>query len=141
MVYIEVKIIFMKRFLFKALVLSFAVCVLFSSCAFIERLTHWEGISQDESFDASKFYMYEVGQDVQFLNLYVDGPVDIYMAKMNPSETAIPSYRTRYIVPAENLSCFSQNANPQMALSQNGMYRKDFKPAQNFEIPKLNSFS
>ncbi|MBR5866600.1 MAG: hypothetical protein IKZ04_01690 [Spirochaetaceae bacterium] len=131
----------MKRFLFKALVLSFAVCVLFSSCALIDMLTYWEGISQDESFDASKFYMYEVGQDVQFLNLYVDGPVDIYMAKMNPSETAIPSYRTRYIVPAENLSCFSQNANPQMALSQNGMYRKDFKPAQNFEMPKLNSFS
>ena len=59
---------------------------------------------------------------------------------MNPSENVISKYRTRYITSSEKLSAFSENVNEMPAL-QNGMYRKDFKSAQNFEIPKLNSFS
>lgn len=129
----------MKRKILKSLVVCFSV-FLFSSCFLLEVGIPWEGISEEKTFSASKVHMYEVGQDIQFLNLSVDGPVDIYMAKMNPSENVISKYRTRYITSSEKLSAFSENVNEMPAL-QNGMYRKDFKSAQNFEIPKLNSFS
>lgn len=87
--------------------------------------------------------MYEVPQDVQTLNLSLDCAADVFMVKMNPSETGVSGRRTRYIKSVGLRSADNATENvllPETALPQKTdsiFFRKEFEPATNFKMPHL----
>lgn len=124
--------------------------------ALIPSVEYWEGETEDWTYNGTEV-QYEVPQNVRTLNLKVNGPVDIFMVKMNNSSDVIPRLSTRYIVSAtagsdeySGASYSSRSAlmeNPLLemddwenvsGISASGIIRKDYVPAQEFVPPTLD---
>ncbi len=119
----------------------------------IPSVDYWNGETASWSYNGTEV-QYEVPKNVRTLKLSVNGPVDIFMVKMNTSTSAIPASSTRYIVSAASDSNAGASYSSRSALeeasllamddwenvsgiSASGIIRKDFAPARDFVPPAL----
>ena len=117
--------------------------------------SEWSGNTASITYDGTKV-QFEVPKDVRTLNIQTNGPVDVFMAKMNFSSRALSAGSTRYIVstgrfadgeqfvlnPLENTSYKNLPSDPDSlkdisGITPSGIVRKDFAPARDFVPPVL----
>ena len=117
--------------------------------------SEWSGNTASITYDGTKV-QFELPKDVRTLNIQTNGPVDVFMAKMNFSSRALSAGSTRYIVstgrfadgeqfvlnPLENTSYKNLPSDPDSlkdisGITPSGIVRKDFAPARDFVPPVL----
>lgn len=115
----------------------------------------WSGNTASVPYDGTKV-QFELPKGVRTLNIQTNGPVDVFMAKMNFSSRALSAGSTRYIVstgrfadgeqfalnPLENTSYKNLPSDPDSlkdisGITPSGIVRKDFAPARDFVPPVL----
>lgn len=117
--------------------------------------SEWSGSTASINYDGTQV-QFELPNNVRTLNVQVNQPVDVFMAKMNFSSQTLPAGSTRYIVSTNTLSAENQFAsnslNPESyrnllsdldsledvsGITSSGIIRKDFAPARDFVPPVL----
>ena len=115
----------------------------------------WSGNTASITYDGTKV-QFELPKGVRTLNIQTNGPVDVFMAKMNFSSRALSAGSTRYIVstgrfadgeqfalnPLENTSYKNlpsdlDSLKDISGITASGIIRKDFAPARDFVPPVL----
>lgn len=113
---------------------------------------NWNGKTSTWNYTGSQV-QYEVPNDVRTLTVTTNGPVDIFMVKMNNSSDVIPRQSTRYLVSASMASAMGRSAESSKlnsfaqsiagmdllenvsGISASGIIRKDYVPARDFVPP------
>ncbi len=148
-----------------ALLLGCLAFCFITSCNFVSSVgaallgtqseSDWSGSTTSIIYDGTQV-QFELPNNVRTLNVQVNQPVDVFMAKMNFSSQTLLARSTRYIVSTNTLSAENQFAsnslNPESyrnllsdldsledvsGITSSGIIRKDFAPARDFVPPVL----
>lgn len=150
-----------------ALICIATLLALTMSCSFINDVVSalfepsvddWNGETETWDYPSAKSPMFLVSSQTRQVDIKLDGPSDIFMVRMNPSTTTIPSQQSRYVV-STGSSADNSGRTAEIPETGNqlpvyttdtaaattaavhpgntGFYRTDFTPAQDF-VPPLD---
>lgn len=150
-----------------ALICITTLLALTMSCSFINdaistlfepSVDDWNGETETWNYPSAESPMFLVSSQTRQVDITLDGPSDIFMVRMNPSTTTIPSQQSRYVVStgssADNSGRTAKTPETGSLLpvytpdttaattdtsypGNTGFYRTDFAPAQDF-VPPLD---
>ena len=150
-----------------ALICIATLLALTMSCSFINdvistlfepSVDDWNGETETWNYPSAESPMFLVSSQTRQVDIKLDGPSDIFMVRMNPSTTTIPSQQSRYVV-STGSSADNSGRTAEIPETGNqlpvyttdtaaattaavhpgntGFYRTDFTPAQDF-VPPLD---
>lgn len=150
-----------------ALLCVAALLTITMSCSFINDVVSalfepsvddWNGETETWDYPSANSPMFLVSSQTRQVDIKLDGPSDIFMVRMNPSTTTIPSQQSRYVV-STGSSADNSGRTAEIPETGNllpvyttdtaaattaavhpgntGFYRTDFAPAQDF-VPPLD---
>ena len=150
-----------------ALLCIAALLTITVSCSFINDVVSalfepsvddWNGETETWDYPSAGSPMFLVSSQTRQVDIKLDGPSDIFMVRMNPSTTTIPSQQSRYVV-STGSSADNSGRTAEIPETGNllpvyttdtaaattaavhpgntGFYRTDFAPAQDF-VPPLD---
>lgn len=150
-----------------ALICIATLLALTMSCSFINDVVSalfepsvddWNGETETWDYPSATSPMFLVSSKTRQVDIKLDGPSDIFMVRMNPSTTTIPSQQSRYVV-STGSSADNSGRTAEIPETGNqlpvyttdtaaattaavhpgntGFYRTDFAPAQDF-VPPLD---
>lgn len=150
-----------------ALICIATLLALTMSCSFINdvistlfepSVDDWNGETETWNYPSAESPMFLVSSQTRQVDIKLDGPSDIFMVRMNPSTTTIPSQQSRYVV-STGSSADNSGRTAEIPETGNqlpvyttdtaaattaavhpgntGFYRTDFAPAQDF-VPPLD---
>ena len=108
----------------------------------------WIGRSESWTYDGSEV-QYELPDNVRTLNIETDGPVDVFMAKVNFGSEVLPAQSTRYLVssnlsPVQNqslensLNVLPSYANTRSNSSDSTIFYEDSAAIRNIDLTALS---
>lgn len=150
-----------------ALLCIAALLTITVSCSFINDVVSalfepsvddWNGETETWDYPSATSPMFLVSSKTRQVDIKLDGPSDIFMVRMNPSKTTVPSQQSRYVV-STGSSADNSGRTAEIPETGNqlpvyttdtaaattaavhpgntGFYRTDFTPAQDF-VPPLD---
>lgn len=150
-----------------ALICIATLLALTMSCSFINdvistlfepSVDDWNGETETWNYPSAESPMFLVSSQTRQVDIKLGGPSDIFMVRMNPSTTTIPSQQSRYVV-STGSSADNSGRTAEIPETGNqlpvyttdtaaattaavhpgntGFYRTDFAPAQDF-VPPLD---